>query len=832
MSTRCVAALRKHSAWTILALLVQSTFLASPNNAQTTQPFLFAETTDAKDNPTGCVTLLRDPSTGVLTMAPNSAVSFKDPCYPLAMDPTGHFLFGPDGQNQGLVMYTLDAATGIIAETPTSPYFVSITPGEYPALVATESTGHYVYLLKSDFASPGAATFTLDTFQIDSATPSLIAANSQSLNLNVSWGSVAADPNGHGFFVFGNQQQSGTSPTAVLFAISFDPSTGLPNIPTSGLNVGNNAQRMAISPTGNYLAAGWGDTTVGAQTNTGSVTIYQISPTSLNLGLVGNLILPPQFGGVAYIFPQSPFFSPGGDLFYVQGWIPSYSGGGEPFLVFDPSTLALLPTTPIDPGNANFLNGLMDPQAPFSYTGNPSPTLGISVYQIDLSTGLPSQPAPISAPFFTQLGSVWPTFIPFTPGGQGIQGPTLGITPGALTFGATNVGQSSAPHNVVLKSLGNESVSLTSIQFTGANASDFTETDNCLSAPVLATNHTCTIAVTYAPVSAGTSQANLVITDNASGSPQQIPLTGTANAVPLVPAVTLNPASTLAFPGTPTEGTSTLPQNVVLTNSGNAALQISNVALSGANAPDFSISTNNCSGSIAAGATCTVSIVFSPLAADLRLATLVFTDNAPNSPQSLNISGTAIAAATVAAAPNGTTSAFVSAGQPAQYNLQATPGAGFTGTLTFACSGAPTGAVCKVPSSISVTSGAATNFTVTVSTSGAAAGVPYTSRPQIPRISLRVAMTVLLCLLLLLLTRRSMLPGRLSPLVPKWQAGLACVFFLIALAGCGGGSSTPPPPPVITPSGTYTITVTPTATASGSTKALALSPIPLTLTVK
>jgi len=291
----------------------------------------------------------------------------------------------------------------------------------------------------------------------------------------------------------------------------------------------------------------------------------------------------------------------------------------------------------------------------------------------------------------------------------------------------------------------------------------------------------------------------------------------------------------LNFPGTPTQGTSTLPQNVVLSNSGNAPLQISNVALSGSNASDFSISSNNCSGSIAAGSTCTVSIVFSPLAADLRLTTLVFTDNAANSLQSLSISGTAIAATTFATAPNGSTTATVSAGQPAQYNLQATAGTGFTGTITFTCSGAPTGATCTLPSSISVTGGAATNFAVTVMTSGAAAVTPYPLRPRIPRIPLRIPMTLTLCALLLrLLARQSGLPGKRLALLSKWQAGLACTLLLIVLGGCGGGgSATPPPaPPVVTPSGTYTITVTPTATATGSSKGLALDPISLTLTVK
>jgi hypothetical protein len=73
------------------------------------------------------------------------------------------------------------------------------------------------------------------------------------------------------------------------------------------------------------------------------------------------------------------------------------------------------------------------------------------------------------------------------------------------------------------------------------------------------------------------------------------------------------------------------------------------------------------------------------------------TDDAVNSPQLVTINGTAVTAVTFAVAPGATSSASVGAGQTAQFNLQAMPGAGFSGTLTFVCSGAPTAANCSAP---------------------------------------------------------------------------------------------------------------------------------------
>ncbi|MGB2636873.1 MAG: hypothetical protein WAM58_23295 [Candidatus Acidiferrum sp.] len=160
----------------IAVLFLSLPFLTLPGAAplsfaQTTQPYLFASTSNGTTS--GLVTLLRDSTTGVLTMVPNTTVTFKDPCSPTTIDPTGNFLLAICGD--GVAMYTLDSATGVVAETPESPYSASNIPGETGMLVVAESTGQYVYLLKVVVTqSPTPSTFTLDTFQIDANTPALV----------------------------------------------------------------------------------------------------------------------------------------------------------------------------------------------------------------------------------------------------------------------------------------------------------------------------------------------------------------------------------------------------------------------------------------------------------------------------------------------------------------------------------------------------------------------------------------------------------------------------------------------------------------------------------
>ncbi len=78
---------------------------------------------------------------------------------------------------------------------------------------------------------------------------------------------------------------------------------------------------------------------------------------------------------------------------------------------------------------------------------------------------------------------------------------------------------------------------------------------------------------------------------------------------PATPSLALSPTS-ITFPSTPIGGASGV-QEVTLTNSGNASATLAGIQISGPGSSDFT-DTNNCSTTLAAGASCTIMITFSP----------------------------------------------------------------------------------------------------------------------------------------------------------------------------------------------------------------------------
>jgi hypothetical protein len=64
--------------------------------------------------------------------------------------------------------------------------------------------------------------------------------------------------------------------------------------------------------------------------------------------------------------------------------------------------------------------------------------------------------------------------------------------------------------------------------------------------------------------------------------------------------------------------------------------------VNGSNAADFTLS-NNCGSTLAPSTQCTLSVTFKPSSAGTRTASIVFADNAADSPQTLSLSGTGTA---------------------------------------------------------------------------------------------------------------------------------------------------------------------------------------------
>ena len=240
---------------------------------------------------------------------------------------------------------------------------------------------------------------------------------------------------------------------------------------------------------------------------------------------------------------------------------------------------------------------------------------------------------------------------------------------------------------------------------------------------------------------------------------------------------------------------------MTLTNSGKAVLAISGITAGGTNLGDF-VQSNNCGTSLAAGASCQISVTFTPGAAGARTATLSIADNGSGSPQTVSLTGSG-PDFTVGA---GTTStATVAAGQPATYMVSVGSAAGFAQTVTLSCSGAPTAATCSVsPSTVAVSGGSAVTATVTVTTTARSMGLPVLPKGK-PIGLMLVMMGASLVVVVGMLSRLTTRPNGLRWAPALATALVACV--AIALSSCGGGSNGGGGASG-TPAGNYTIMVT------------------------
>jgi len=211
---------------------------------------------------------------------------------------------------------------------------------------------------------------------------------------------------------------------------------------------------------------------------------------------------------------------------------------------------------------------------------------------------------------------------------------TVNLSPSSLSFGNQSLSTTSGTLTATLTNNGSAALSLSSVALTGANAGDFAQSNTCGSS--VAAGGSCTISVTFDPTASGSRTASVSITDNATGSPQSLGLSGTGTTA----TVSLSPAS-LSFGSDPIANTSST-QTVTLTNNGNAALTISSLTITGANAADFTEVANTCGSSVAAGADCTIAVAFAPSTCNSETASLTVADNVTGSPQTVSLSGSGL----------------------------------------------------------------------------------------------------------------------------------------------------------------------------------------------
>jgi fibronectin type 3 domain-containing protein len=134
--------------------------------------------------------------------------------------------------------------------------------------------------------------------------------------------------------------------------------------------------------------------------------------------------------------------------------------------------------------------------------------------------------------------------------------PAVSLTPTNVNFGLQNNGTTSAPMPISVTNKGNVALAITSVTITGPQSGDFAQTNNCGS-PVAA-GSSCTINVTFTPITGGSRAATATITDNAPGSPHTVPLAGTGSGLAISPrTVVVVSAQTSPFTTTGGSGTVT-----------------------------------------------------------------------------------------------------------------------------------------------------------------------------------------------------------------------------------------------------------------------------------
>jgi hypothetical protein len=577
---------------------------AATTSAQLQQPYVYT---------TGGAIATRNDVTGAL--APVAGSPLPALGYPAVIDSKGRFLFAAG--NNSIHMYTVDSATGTYTEVPGSPFSSANTNS--PVLIATEPTGTYLGVVNSVGLNAGESS--VESFQIDATGETLIPVGGSFLELVSTPVGAAANPVQGTFFIYLGPNPSSPNLTyqldGDLLTFTIDPQTGLlGNQNGSTTAAPNQGRSFGADPLGQFVVTGEGQLECLLR-----VTTTGGPQGELNIG--------------AGVIPQEIFVGPGQRFVYATLFAAPVSSVNIYIVDTATWTLTKAPSSPL-PGFTSVSGLVADPTGQFVYQS--TSTNQVHVFFVELATGYLTE---VAGSPFTGPGLGLPIAFSVIPGTntQNESGPVATLTPANLSFTSTGVGIPATAQTIALSSTGNQALSVNGIAITGANSSEFSETDNCGAPTVLAAANSCFISVVFTPAASGVRQAQLNVMDNGPGSPQSVLLTGSGGAPAPVPGITFSP-TTVNFPSLAL-GTTSSPMSVMVTNSGTAPLNISTIVVGGSNPADFALPSSNCIGAaIAANASCSIAVTFTPASAGARQATVSFIDNAPGNPQVVTLTGT------------------------------------------------------------------------------------------------------------------------------------------------------------------------------------------------
>lgn len=216
-----------------------------------------------------------------------------------------------------------------------------------------------------------------------------------------------------------------------------------------------------------------------------------------------------------------------------------------------------------------------------------------------------------SGDIFTLLNTGTVNFLPTSP----------------VAFSSQLIGTTSTPAAAQLTNAGDTPIRISSVTLHGA---PFKITNNACTG-TLAPGAGCKIGVTFTPTAKNSVTGTLSIVDTASSKPQVVELSGAGTVVKLVP-------SALNFPPTKV-GTTSAPQTIQLTNTGGSPLNFTYFIYSGGGYGNDYPESDNCGDQLSAGASCTITVSFTPHNTGARNSYLVIQDDGGGSPQQPKLTG-------------------------------------------------------------------------------------------------------------------------------------------------------------------------------------------------
>ena len=248
--------------------------------------------------------------------------------------------------------------------------------------------------------------------------------------------------------------------------------------------------------------------------------------------------------------------------------------------------------------------------------------------------------------------------------------PVIAGLPTTLTFALQNIGSTSAAQRATLTNTGSAALNITSISASG----DYSVLDNCGAG--IGAGGSCTMDVTFTPVVSGIRSGTLTLITDAPGGPHTVGLSGTGQG-----AVASLSVSSMTFVNQ-SQGTHSAAQTITLSNPGGAVLNF-HIAVDG----QFGVSNTTCGTILAMGDNCSIDVTFDPPSVGAFSGSLVISSDAVSSPNTVNLSGTGIAAPVVSLNPTSLIFAAQAVGSGTSQMVKLTNTGGAALTLSVAASG-------------------------------------------------------------------------------------------------------------------------------------------------